>query len=71
MTILGISTCPGHVVYTRWGKNVCPENATRVYKGEVTSGASTLSGGSQYLCLPSESLEWLPYDTSVPGKFEV
>jgi len=65
--IAGISLSQGEV-FTRWGRNDCPSTSTTLYSGEVTSGASTLSGGSQFLCLPSSNLQWLTYTTFDTGK---
>ncbi|XP_057307566.1 uncharacterized protein LOC130645557 [Hydractinia symbiolongicarpus] len=71
-------TCDGNynkqaqlsAVYTRWGKNTCPEaaNATVVYRGYIgTSYHNHDGGGSNYLCLP-EQPKYNKYDTTKNSK---
>ncbi len=44
---------PLGVVYKRWGRSVCPSEATLVYSGVMASGWYANAGtGSNYLCLP-------------------
>ncbi|CAH1241050.1 Hypp6297 [Branchiostoma lanceolatum] len=46
-------------VYVRWGREDCGENAKTVYSGVVGSGSyNHHGGGSDYLCLPLEGVEW-------------
>ena len=45
------------VLYTRWGRTVCPDTSgtSLVYSGHVGGSLSTSAGGAaNYLCLPSE-----------------
>ncbi|XP_019639606.1 PREDICTED: short-chain collagen C4-like [Branchiostoma belcheri] len=53
------ATPPNHVVYVRWGREDCGENAKNVYSGAVGGGLYSQSGGgSDYQCLPLEDVEW-------------
>ncbi|XP_072048323.1 uncharacterized protein [Amphiura filiformis] len=55
----------GGAVYVRWGKTVCPANATLVYKG-LAGGSwyEESGGGSNYLCL-TLTPEYADYDADV------
>ncbi|XP_078691747.1 uncharacterized protein LOC144922058 [Branchiostoma floridae x Branchiostoma belcheri] len=53
------ATQPNHVVYVRWGREDCGENAKNVYSGVVGGGwHAHTGGGSDYQCLPLEDVEW-------------
>ncbi|XP_078692964.1 uncharacterized protein LOC144922790 [Branchiostoma floridae x Branchiostoma belcheri] len=59
------ATPPNHVVYVRWGREDCGENAKTIYSGAVGGGLFSHSGGgSDYQCLPLEDVEW---NNPVPG----
>ena len=48
----GPVTQSGGLVYTRWGRTVCPGGATRVYSGRaVGTYASHRGGASNYICM--------------------
>ncbi len=44
---------PLGVVYERWGRSVCPSEATLVYSGVMANGwYNAIGTGTNYLCLP-------------------
>ncbi|XP_078692366.1 short-chain collagen C4-like isoform X2 [Branchiostoma floridae x Branchiostoma belcheri] len=50
---------PNLVVYVRWGREDCGENAKTIYSGVVGGGwYHHTGGGSDYQCLPLEDVEW-------------
>ncbi|WP_395239275.1 hypothetical protein, partial [Salmonella sp. s54412] len=56
----------GGVVYTRWGRKICPtsKNTTLLYSGFMAGSHYTHSGGgSNYLCLPKDPI----YDKTNSG----
>ena len=40
------------MVYTRWGKSSCPDNATLLYSGKVGGSLAGKGGASNFLCMP-------------------
>ena len=59
---------PGHqvggVVYTRWGRTLCPQGATLVYAGRAAGSKHNVKGGtSDTLCMP-ETPQYLSTDTT-------
>lgn len=54
--LLNKMTTEGHgAVYVRWGRNMCPEDATLVYNGYIGGKYYDEAGsGSDSLCLPSD-----------------
>ena len=54
----------GGVVYTRWGRTVCPQGATLVYAGRAAGAKYNTKGGtSDTLCMP-ETPQYLSTDTT-------
>ena len=54
----------GGVVYTRWGRTVCPQGATLVYAGRAAGTKYNVKGGtSDTLCMP-ETPQYLSTDTT-------
>ena len=52
------------VVYTRWGKTVCPDGCTLVYAGRAAGTKYNVKGGtSDTLCMP-ETPQYLSTDTT-------
>ncbi|XP_030846965.1 short-chain collagen C4-like [Strongylocentrotus purpuratus] len=45
------------VIYTRWGNDVCPEDAELIYSGSIGGARYTHTGsGSNHLCMPDEPI---------------
>ena len=60
----------GGVVYTRWGRTVCPNTpGTELVYAGIAGGTYYLEkgGGANYLCLPETPEYWLPHRTGVTG----
>ena len=54
----------GGLVYTRWGKTVCPNGCTLVYAGRAAGTKYNVKGGtSDTLCMP-EAPQYLSTDTT-------
>ena len=54
----------GGAVYTRWGRTVCPQEATLVYAGRAAGSKHNVKGGtSDTLCMP-ETPQYLSTDTT-------
>ena len=54
----------GGVVYTRWGRMVCPQGSTLVYAGRAAGTKYNVKGGtSDTLCMP-ETPQYLSTDTT-------
>lgn len=59
------------VVYTRWGRTVCPTDNLFIYRGTaVGSYYSSYGGGSNYLCLVTDPM-WGLYNASVSKSVEL
>ncbi|XP_030846962.1 short-chain collagen C4-like [Strongylocentrotus purpuratus] len=60
------TSLPG-VIYTRWGNDVCPEDAELIYSGSIGGAHYIQTGsGSNYLCMPDEPI----YDEVTASKDE-
>ena len=58
----GVLPTAGGVVYTRWGKTICPGSADLVYSGfAAKSRATETGGGINFQCLPSTNPDYLDY----------
>ena len=60
----------GGVVYTRWGRTVCPNTpGTELVYAGITGGTfySEKGGGANYLCLPETPEYLLPHRAGVTG----
>lgn len=56
-----LQTRAAGIVYTRWGRTVCPSGATLVYAGYVGAGHHSHPGGGGTLCL-SDAPTWEDFD---------
>lgn len=55
------------VVYTRWGRTTCPNNATqKIYSGYVGGSKQTEGGAANLLCLPTDPT-WERYRNGIQG----
>ena len=72
----------GGVVYTRWGKDICPEGAELLYEGRAGGSMwSSTGGAANYICMPSDPeysafqpgfqghspVTWIEYETPENG----
>ncbi|XP_003728438.2 short-chain collagen C4 [Strongylocentrotus purpuratus] len=54
--VCNMTSLPG-VIYTRWGNDVCPEDAEHIYSGSIGGAHFDHTGsGSNYLCMPDEPI---------------